>query len=150
MRNLQSILLVIGSSALGLVSCVAFVVCALIALTKPGSGEEFGSAIYLAFFAIVGGLLGAIAGFLGSLSWVCERGREQWTRATWIEIVLGVLIAIAISVRFSSALNFLLLGDLTKWWSGLSLFLTAAACLGGFLGCLAGTAIEANSRCVSK
>ncbi|MCX7393162.1 MAG: hypothetical protein NTW75_03445 [Planctomycetales bacterium] len=148
MRNLQSILLVIGSSALGLVSCVAFVVCAFIALTKPGSGEEFGSAIYLAFFAIVGGLLGAIAGFLGSLSWVCERGREQWTRATWIGIVLGVLIAI--SVRFSGALNFLLLGDLTKWWSGLSLFLTAAACLGGFVGCLAGTAIEANSRCVSK
>lgn len=63
MRNLQSILLVIGSSALGLLSCVAFVVCALIALTKPGSGEEFGSAIYLAFFAIVGGVI-------GSHSWV--------------------------------------------------------------------------------
>ncbi len=138
----------IGASALGLVACVTLVFCASIALTKAGSGEEFGSAIYLALFAFGGGIFGAIAGFVGSLRWISERGSEPWTPSTWIGVMMGIVIGLL--VRSSGALNFLMLEDLTKWWSGFAVFLTAAACLGGFLGSFAWPVFATSSRRTSK
>ena len=40
-RFLQGVLLVIGASALGLVSCVVLVFCVVAALTTSGSGEDW-------------------------------------------------------------------------------------------------------------
>ena len=131
-RFLQGVLLVIGASALGLVSCVVLVFCVVAALTTSGSGEEWGSAIFFVLLAFSGGIFGAIAGFVGSLRWISQRGTKPWTLTTWIGVLLGLVFALV--TRFSGAMNFCLLGDLIKWWAGLAIFVAAAAALGGFLG----------------
>ena len=109
MRFFQGVLLVIGASALGLVSCVALVFCVVAALTASGSGEDWGSAIFFALFAFGGGIFGTIAGFVGSLRWISQRGIGPWTPTTWIGVLLGLIFALV--TRFSGALNFCLLGE---------------------------------------
>ncbi len=135
MPILRCILLVIGSSALGMVTSVVVAIWLVGVLTSSGSGEDWGSAIYAVFFAFCGGILGTIVGIVGSLRWISQRGCEPWTLTTWIGVLLGMVFALV--VRFSGALSFCVLGDLIKWWLALVLFMAAAACLGGFLGGIA-------------
>ncbi len=140
MSILRCILLVIGASSLGLVTCVVAAICVVGAFTSSGSGEDWGSAIYAVFFAFCGGMVGGMVGLVGSLRWISQRGCEPWTLTTWIGVLLGLVFALV--VRFSGALHFCLLGDLIKWLLGIFFFLAAAACLGGLLGSFAGTWIE--------
>ena len=143
MRFLQSILLVIGASALGIVSCVVLAIFAVAALETSGSGEDWGSAMVAAVLAFLGGIFRAIAGFVGSLRWISQRGCEPWTAATWIGMLLALLFVLV--VRLSGLLNFCVLGMLIKSWLGLALFLAAAACVGGFAGGAAGASQKAGS-----
>ena len=140
MRLLQNVLLVIGASALGVVSCVVLAFFATATVAAPRFGQDpslnWGAAFVFTFLGISGGIFGAIAGFVGALRWITQRGSEPWTLTIWIGAVLG--LATALVIRFSGALDRYVLGDLIKWWPGMALFLAAAASLGGFIGGIAG------------
>jgi hypothetical protein len=111
---------------------VALAIVAVAAMETSGSGEDWGSAMVAAELAFLGGVLGAIAGFVGSLCWISQRGCEPWPVPTWIGMLVGLMFVLV--VRFSGALNFCVLGMLIQSWLGLAMFLAAAACVGGFVG----------------
>ena len=66
MRFMQNVLLVLGASALGLVSCVVFVFFLVLVLhtTRPGEDPSLdgGAAILFAFLGFWGGIFGAVVG----------------------------------------------------------------------------------------
>ncbi len=140
MQRVQNILLVIGASALGIVSCVVLALVAAAIVSAPRAGEQpslnWGGAILFTILAVGGGIIGGIGGCVGSIRWIAQRPREPWTLTTWIGVMLGV--ATAVAIRGSGALDTNVLGDLLQWWPGLILFVAATACLGGILGAIAG------------
>ncbi len=143
MQYLQNGLLMIGASALGLVSSVVLVFFIFAALTPSGSAEDWGPAIFFVFFSFCGAILGAITGFVAALLGIFQRRNEPWTPATWTGVVLG--LASALVIRFSGVLDFLLLSllqDLIESKLGLTLFLAAAGCLGGLPGSFVGRGSE--------
>ncbi len=131
----QIVLLLIGGSALGLVSCVVFVFCVVATIDTSGSAEDWGAAIFFVFFSFCGGIFGAVVGLVLSLRWISDHGSKPWTPSNWIGVLLG--LAIGLVIRASNVLGFLslgTLGDLIELRLGLAIFLAAVGCLGGIVG----------------
>jgi hypothetical protein len=78
-RFLQNILLVLGASVLGAVSCgLGLPYLAALALFRPRHGEDpslaWGPAFVAVPFIVCGGTFGAVAGAVGAVRWISRRG----------------------------------------------------------------------------
>ena len=97
MRILQTLLFVTGSTALGAVSSAALVYALMRAFLPAPRGElNYGGAFALFGFLICSGALGAIAGFVTSLSRSPAVSGDIWRPATWLGIALGGAAGVAL------------------------------------------------------
>jgi hypothetical protein len=90
-RSLQTILLVIGATALGSAwGCIAMGLIGAFTIFRARSGEDWGTAYGMMYSGLCCGLpLGAIAGFAGAVR-IAREESEDWSAIVWIGVALGV------------------------------------------------------------
>jgi hypothetical protein len=150
-RIAQVILLLIGSMALGVVSCGIglLFLAALIIPSKPG-GDNWGAAIVMFPAFGCGATLGAIGGLAWSLRWVTQRGMDTWKPKTWVGVILGFAAGLPIAIGLLHRLpgpNWA--ADLGRYWTGVCILAAAPATLGGILATItsgSGKGREARRR----
>jgi hypothetical protein len=142
-RVLQNLFFVIGATAAGAFSGAGLAF--LSALAVFPSGRDSGGAVgAFLFLAICGGVVGAIAGLVGSIRWIARCPEETWTLATWIGVAVG--LAIGWSIRVSTVLDGHVLRYVIEWWPGMIIFLVSMGFLGGLLGAVAGAFRQRSVR----
>lgn len=140
MRYLQNTLLIIGTTALSTVAGV-FAVGALVGLFQRPGGEPWTRG----FGQYIGGLvcgapLGALAGFIGSISFVGAQSESRsWNPLVWIGIVLGIAAGIALCFHWGMTSG-------NQWELVVALVAIATGAAGGIVA----HAILALYRAVSK
>lgn len=136
LRLIQNILFVLGgaSTALVAVSGLAFVGCLLI---LPSGPDAWGAIVVLQILAIGGGILGAIAGLLGSIYFVLQQRTKLWSVGTWIGVAVG--LAAGLVLRFLTILQVNIFGnnllsEVVSWLPMMIVVTAALAFLGGAIG----------------
>ncbi len=136
MPYLQTLLLMIGSTALGI--CLggfglAYLAEKVILRPRPG---DMGMGVYLIFW--FGIFVGAAVGFLIAFRKMMRSGIRPWNRATWAAVAIGS----ALGCLFAQTAPYGFFGGITKVWWG-TLVVTAAA---GTLGGTAGTMLRSMRK----
>lgn len=131
MRHLQNLLVVIGGTVAGLVlsAGIAFLVGLVV---FPAGRDAGGAVVAFMILATCGGVVGALIGLAGSISWISRRSGEPFTLMTWIGMVVG--LAAGLAIRSSAVLDRTILGELIEWLPGKLAFLATMAFVGGFIG----------------
>jgi hypothetical protein len=97
MRTIQNLLLVVGTTSLGI---SAFVLALFSYAAASGLGSHGPSdlgAAGLGFLLFTGSaMLGGITGLVAGVWWVWKHQRGLWTRSIWSGVTLGVVTAFAL------------------------------------------------------
>lgn len=126
MPYLQTVLIVIGSSALGTFGgCILALGLCFLLPSKPG---DWGGAYLALFLLMTGSIAGLIAGFIQGYRWITLRGTRPWKPITWIGIVVGMLLGACSHVVYPGVIH-----ELTRiWWLAIIPIL-AFGMLGGLI-----------------
>jgi hypothetical protein len=93
----QNCFVLIGVSASGAVAGALVVITLIRALFVPETTSEWnhlGAVYLLIFFVPASLLLGGIAGCVGAWSWVRQHTSRRWGTATWVGILLGLILGL--------------------------------------------------------
>jgi hypothetical protein len=149
-RYLQSALLMIGSTSLGILCGglgLAFLSVATIFRSAPGTAGESNQGAYVGvmFFLVLGTAIGAIAGLTIAVRRITRHEFRHWHLLTWLGILAGVYLAGAILL--SDALDsYGILADLFHTLPGEILLVNSLATLGGIAGGFAARLLPGSMR----
>ena len=124
-------------------------------LFRPSPGTHgtaaWGSAFGAVFSSFVGAIAGLIAGLVLALTQIAQHDGQLWKRPTWLGIVAGVCLFIAlqfIATTFDPEGLFRDLFVRTSW--GAAALLAALGTMGGYAGGLVSIAIQSSSSGAKK
>jgi hypothetical protein len=125
-RFLQSVLLVIGSTALG--TTLGYFGLILVAASMQRPGQEPWQAAYGQFMAglMCGAPLGSLAGLCLSFGWIISRDRSRvWGVFVWLGVLLGLALGPVVSHRWQ-------VDQAAGWW-GTAIVSAACGTVGGLI-----------------